>query len=583
MTWQHPRAMLRNELSILVRGRFLFDRWTPSCYWFCNISLIRNFLVAVLPCIMPEDQLDVTILLMTLTLIWALVMLVWYKPRRTPQQQRLDTAISVVQLTLLSFGVTSVSGTPLRRSLSTACVIFIITVVMSVILLIAFRAYQMVMKTVSHAIYLSHHGGNGGTSTRVLQNILNKVVQKSVFYDMDHQSMWGVLFDAVRVSDNVLVVFGSASLCRPWSIAAVVCAYRRGTPLHRIIFVNPKSEDTVAGDMGRTQSGNSLRTFTGKVPDKSRSSTFEVDTFMLRGYGLDQKDVHPAISAITCVDPILMNFLSEHKVNVDVNECLQGMVGLKTKASVQSATEELFRAYKVSQTPVTCPPKGNLIMIDHTDGEAVAVSRLFSSVFSLIGHWLEDQDLSTQAFAETVRGGNLLNVVFVFSQNTHQSLSQLARLGLLYKRQSEMHMVPVAVGVTFDFPDEDYFKKLEMGTALDFGGNPSERLSTMAGGDISPKDIAHGLAHTMSYLVLFINVPDMPHHTVSKALTDLLSRATGSGRRNSNSGLAPLPSSDAPQTPAGGGGGFGGGGGSSENQPDAALAQKLDDCDLVTV
>merc|ERR1719502_232485 len=108
---------------------------------------------------------------MTLTLIWALVMLVWCKPRRTPEQQRLDTFISVVQLTVLSFGVTSVTGVPLRESLSTACVIFIICVVAFVLVLIAFRGYQMVMKTVSYGIYLSHHGGTGGTSARVLQNI----------------------------------------------------------------------------------------------------------------------------------------------------------------------------------------------------------------------------------------------------------------------------------------------------------------------------------------------------------------------------------------------------------------------------
>jgi len=96
MTWQYPRSMMKNDIGMLVKGRFLFDRWQPSCYWFCNVSLTRNFLIAVFPCVMPQDALDVTILLMTLALLVALILLVWFKPRRTPQQNRILTAPEMV-------------------------------------------------------------------------------------------------------------------------------------------------------------------------------------------------------------------------------------------------------------------------------------------------------------------------------------------------------------------------------------------------------------------------------------------------------------------------------------------------------
>jgi hypothetical protein len=69
MTFQHPRSMMRNDIRLLVRAKFLFERWTPECYWFCNVSISRNFVIAVLPCVMPEEDLDVTILLMTCTKI----------------------------------------------------------------------------------------------------------------------------------------------------------------------------------------------------------------------------------------------------------------------------------------------------------------------------------------------------------------------------------------------------------------------------------------------------------------------------------------------------------------------------------
>ena len=92
----------------------------------CNVTIARNFVIAVLPCVMPEDDLDVTILLMTLTLIFALVLLDRCKPRRTPWLNVLDSFISFVQLTVLSLGVTSVHGQPLKESLSGACVTLII-------------------------------------------------------------------------------------------------------------------------------------------------------------------------------------------------------------------------------------------------------------------------------------------------------------------------------------------------------------------------------------------------------------------------------------------------------------------------
>jgi len=231
MTWQYPRSMLKSDISLLVRGRFLFDRWTPHCYWFCNVSLIRNFMVAVWPCVMAEDDLDITILLMTLSLLVALVLLVWFQPRRTRRQNRLDVCISFVQIVIICFGVTSVHGQPLRRSLSTACVTLVCIVVFSVVSLTAYRFIQFALKLVTYSIYLSHHSGAGGTSCRTLHGVILNHVKGTIMYDIDNlgtDGRLGTLIDAVRVAMNCVVVFGSETLCRPWCIASIVCATERG-------------------------------------------------------------------------------------------------------------------------------------------------------------------------------------------------------------------------------------------------------------------------------------------------------------------------------------------------------------------
>ena len=90
-------------------------RVTPR---FCNVTITRNFFVAVFPMIMPADQLDVTIVLMIMTLMTALVLTVWYKPRRNTAQNMLDTFISVVQLIIMTFALSSVHGQAVSEPLS---------------------------------------------------------------------------------------------------------------------------------------------------------------------------------------------------------------------------------------------------------------------------------------------------------------------------------------------------------------------------------------------------------------------------------------------------------------------------------
>jgi len=453
---------------------------------------------------------------------------------------------------IICFGVTSVHGQPLRRSLSTACVTLVCIVVFSVIFLTAYRFIQFGLKLVSYSIFLSHHSGAGGTSCRTLHGVILNHVKGTIMYDIDNlgtDGRLGTLIDAVRVAMNCVVVFGSETLCRPWCIASIVCAHRKGIPLHTVIFTNPKAAETVAA-CGGDPSGGYVKTFTGKVADKSRSAAFEVDTYSLRGYGLSQSDVHPAIQAIVAVEPAFMNFLDNATLNSNLEEIFGRMSNISFYGSVDQATESLFRSckrcavYKDGGSSSEDKTKGiagtalNIILCDHLDGEAVAVSRLIQSIFTQKGNWLEDQDLSPEDYAQVVRTGKPFNAVFAFTMRSHKSPSQLARLALLVTSNPEIHMVPVAIGLAFDFPDEEFLQKIELGTALNLGSNPRELLEAHAGAPVSFKQLADGLAHLMSFLVCFVNAPTLTKARLDSELLKVLERATGSGRRTSGSGEA---------------------------------------------
>ena len=53
------------------------------------------------------------------------------------------------------------------------------------------------------------------------------------------------LIDSIKVSNNLLVVLGSETLCRTWCIGAIVPAYRKSIPMQSVIFTNPLQAETI--------------------------------------------------------------------------------------------------------------------------------------------------------------------------------------------------------------------------------------------------------------------------------------------------------------------------------------------------
>jgi hypothetical protein len=477
---------------------------------------------------------------MTIVLIGALVLLTWFKPRRSPVQNFLDVFISIVQILVLSFGVTSVHGQPLKDDLSATCIILIVAVGLAVLLMTISKLYQVAARTIFYSVYLSHHSGPMGAASRLLQSILLKTYGQSVFYDIDNMGCIGQIIDAAKVARNVVSVFGSQSLCRPWCIAAIVCAFRNGTPLHTVLFSDPAPTENVCN----FETARYRRTFSTKIIGNGnrRTANFEIDTFTLRGHGIVQQEIPPAIFALTEIEPIITNFRSEKQISADLADLLARFSpGLQTTMTVAQATAGLYISIKQSakykdgnsMSQKKLPSDLNFTLCDHQDGESVAVSRLLSSVFCKEGNWLEDQDLPSMDFAIIARGGKPSNCVFLFGSNTLTSGVQLARLGLLHKIHQEMHMVPVVIGVTFDMPDENFLMNIQNGTVLALGPDPAGRLAALAGDEVNLRNIVGALKHVMSFLIIFTNIPLLKQHQVDRALRDILTRATGSGRRTS--------------------------------------------------
>merc|ERR1719353_2403855 len=285
-TWLLPRSMAANanELRILIRCHFLFGRWKPETCWFCNVTIIRNFFIAVFPMIMPADQLDVTIVLMIMTLMTALVLTGWFKPRRNTGQNILDTFISTIQLVIMTFGLSSIHGQSVSEPLSGFLLVLLALVITIVMSLMALKGFQLVHPAgkaqVQYAVYLCHHAGAGGAAARVFHSMLLKAIKGRVFYDIDNLPNDTLLIDAIKVSNNLVVVMGSETLCRTWCSGAIVAAYRKSIPMQSVIFTNPLQEETICG--AAYGSGYIKKSFVSSNVKDGNKSLVEVDTTPLR-------------------------------------------------------------------------------------------------------------------------------------------------------------------------------------------------------------------------------------------------------------------------------------------------------------
>jgi hypothetical protein len=380
--------------------------------------------------------------------------------------------------------------------------------------------------------------------------MLLKTIKGRIFYDIDNLPNDTKLIDSIKVSNNLLVVFGSETLCRTWCIGAIVAAFRKSIPMQSVVFTDPLQEETICGALYRSAYIKKSFGSSMNAKGKKKKSLVEVDTTPLRGHGVDQNFVHPAIQSLMTLDPTMLNLLKQTNMTRDFQTILDCMPHgtCERGTAVDVVVSSIF-----GQATTPDLPGSMLILIDHMDGDAVAVCRLLRSVFSQRGTCLQDQDIISNEYAKIAKGQNVETAIFLLTEKTLTCGVQLARFAILWKNKPSVHVVPVVVGLTFDFPDDDYLKDLQCGKVLALGPNPTESLALFAGDTVSLKNIADSLIYVMMFLVTFINVPNLKQGDLNTAMADTLDRVHNKkGRRASCHGLKALaaPESAAPQTAA---------------------------------
>ena len=66
--------------------------------------------------------------------------------------------------------------------------------------------------------------------------LLGQCINGRVFYDSDDFVSTDLLFDAVRWSEHLVVIFSAEVLCRPWCVGEIVTAYQCQVPTMPLVL-----------------------------------------------------------------------------------------------------------------------------------------------------------------------------------------------------------------------------------------------------------------------------------------------------------------------------------------------------------
>jgi hypothetical protein len=639
--WIYPTRLMKNDIGMLVRCHFLFNRWKPSCYWFSIIAVLRNFILAVLPMVMPDTVLDLTVFFMAATLQVAIGFVIWWRPRRTPGMNRLDGLLSIVQITILATGSFSVYGTEVNKELSTLLVLLCCTGLVTGFMMVGFKSIEWMFFRKRFDIVLSHHNGHGGISARVLHIIFGKMLTmrrgqrcgftfKRVFFDVENIGFYGLIFDAVKLSKNMVIFLSSETLCRPWCVGAVVAAHNAHVPMIPVILEEGAISSALAGtsDMtdaktGKSQyftealskkktvtnvatgsaSTNPLKTsgttdfnaaatdgskrgvsqwaadISGTVTQMSKQASivpthnFEIDSAPLRPHGVAHGDIFPAVENLLSQEPIMFDMTTWAGFEEFLNTLTSKLTGLNYRGgqSIADLNKDICTEIYAGRNK-----EGKdrlLLMSDHSDAEAVSVSRLFAWIIrpnldkdmkviqsgsmgalesmtaaismtggnnsnggrgSMRGSFVsnvvlcEDLDVSAEEFAGMAKDQSASMLIFLFTSGTTTSAMQLLRLAVFWTYHNELQAIPVVIGESFKFPSDKQLDDMATGKGLNLGRNPGPKMKELAGEEVEMESVKLAFQRTLEYFVTFMNVPGMNETEVEVAVRRVIRRAATS-------------------------------------------------------
>lgn len=240
LTYRYPR-LISNGMGnmVLIRYRFLFQRFTPERHFFGALYLSRNFIIAILPVVFA-DCIHRQILCFSLVLLALGFPQMYWQPWRGLHTNFLDAIFTLGILLFLLFGALLTPNTNYEvLMLDTHVFLMVVICLVSLSLIgVAVRlGYRSIFPQRLYWAFLSHHKRDCAVGARLMKMDLEVVVKRSVFLDADDLDDLEVLMDIVRTAvDRFVLLLTPDMLWRPWCAGEITIAFDNNLAFACVVY-----------------------------------------------------------------------------------------------------------------------------------------------------------------------------------------------------------------------------------------------------------------------------------------------------------------------------------------------------------
>jgi hypothetical protein len=220
-------------LVILERYRFLFQRFSPACYFWGVFYLLRNLLISLIPVLFPESAIW-QVFFISVCILAALVATSNLLPWRTLLANLSEMAILagiLIFMQVASFLIDADEdvGKQVMTGVLLALVILVITTAVG---LLCYTAYRRFVPQKAYCAFLCHHKEAASSLGRYFKMKFGMVLSKAVFLDSDQLEELDLIFDTVRTdTKNLVILHTKMTLTRPWCAGEITTAVTNRIPI----------------------------------------------------------------------------------------------------------------------------------------------------------------------------------------------------------------------------------------------------------------------------------------------------------------------------------------------------------------
>lgn len=232
VTLRYPALIASGQgLQVLVRYRFLFQRFKPNCYYWGICYVIRNFFISLAPVIFRDNAIW-QVVFIQIVIITSVTLTAYLTPWRTAVANACELWSTIGLCVFMQVAAFFVGTDGNENMLGIVLSGLIFGIIFFVVCVLTQAAYRRFFPSLDFAAFLCHHKEAAGSLARFCKTQMEKESGQVIFLDSDQLDDIELIFEIVRaMTKNLVILQSKMVLTRPWCAGEITTAYGNKIPI----------------------------------------------------------------------------------------------------------------------------------------------------------------------------------------------------------------------------------------------------------------------------------------------------------------------------------------------------------------